>query len=143
MTTKMESALAALATVIDNALMPDQFFRDPEKAPSESTDGIVIMRNGDPGAPTITLSPIHYQWEHPVPLEFSAVGVDRKATIDAMLGAVDTAIAANRTLAGNVIDARIMDAVIIDEVDQGEGVQTVRVAQVLVRLEYDSNSPLG
>jgi hypothetical protein len=140
--TKVETVLAALATDLEG-IFGDRFFRDPEKAPDESTCGTVIMRNGDPGPPTITLSPVHYQWEHEVPLEFAAVGEQRNATVDAMLLDLDTFLTGNRSLDGNVIDARVMAPPIIDEVDQAEGAQTVRVAQVLVRLEYDSASPIG
>jgi hypothetical protein len=141
--TKVETVLAQLATDLESLFGSDKFFRDPEKPPQESECGTIIMRNGDPGQPTVTLSPVHYQWEHEVPLEFAAVGENRNSTVDAMLLQLDVFLTGNRNLDGNVIDARVMIAPIIDEVDQAEGAQTIRVAQVMVRLEYDSASPIG
>lgn len=141
MTSKREQVLEALATLLE-AAFTDNFERDPEKAPDESAAGTVIMRDGDPGEPDITLSPIQYQWNHEVAVEVAAVGEDRTATVDALLVTLDTAIAANRTLGGLAIDTRVMSAPVTDETSL-DGTQAVRYSPVKVNVFYVSNSPIG
>lgn len=141
MTTKREQVLSALATLLEGAFAA-KFERDPEKAPEESTEGTAVMRDGDPGEPEITLSPIQYQWNHAVELELAAVGEARNATVDDMLALLDTTIASDRTLGGLAIDVRVMSAPVIDETSV-DGTQAVRYAPVKINCFYVSNSPIG
>jgi hypothetical protein len=143
MTTARETALAALETLLI-ATFPNQFLRDPEKPPADADylTGLVIMRDGDPGQPTVTLSPVRYEWDHAVAIELSAHGVDRKAQLDGLLSSFDTALAGARTLSGAVLDARVLEGPVIEEVET-DGTETVRFAPVAVRLFYVSTSPIG
>ncbi len=151
MTTTRETALSALQALLvltfgdgtDEDLTPaGKFWRDPEKSVDASVSGIVVMRDGDPGQPLITISPLQYEWEHPVELELSAVGTGRTAILDGLIGALDAALSAHRTLSGAVVDARIIEAPVVTEESQ-DGVEAVRYAAVRVRLEYVSTSPAG
>lgn len=146
MTTARETALAALESLLVatfGALDENgKVVRDPEKSPEEKEDGLIIMRDGEPGQPDITLSPVRYQWAHQAFLEFSTTGESRGKTLDDLLLQFDAALAADRQLSGAVIDARVMGAPIIDEVDTA-GATTVRAATVLVDLFYVSDSPIG
>lgn len=143
MTTVSETALAALATLLQNTYEAGQFSRDPEKAPEESENGIVVMTDGERGEPLITISPLQYEFEHKAELEFSASGTGRNAIVDGLLLKLDAALATNRTLGGTVVDARVMEAPVIEERDQVEGAETIRWALVYVRLEYVTSSPVG
>jgi hypothetical protein len=72
----------------------------PEAIPA---GGLVIIRAGDPGQPTVDLSPLAYNYEHVIPLEFAAYqssSLTSEQVLDAMMAAVGAAVAANRTLSG-------------------------------------------
>lgn len=143
MTTKRETAMAALEAVLVTAFSgPEVFERDPEKTPQDNTGGNVIMRDGDPGTPDISLSPIQYQFNHAVFVELSSSGENRNAIVDGLQVKLDTALKLDRTLGAVVIDCRVMEAPIIDEIDT-EGVETVRAATVSINLCYVSDSPIG
>ncbi|HCE10150.1 MAG TPA: hypothetical protein DEQ40_16410 [Oxalobacteraceae bacterium] len=147
MTTARETALSALedllaATFGDLKDGSGRFIRDPEKPPEDSKDGLVIMRDGDAPPPTITLSPVQYEWQHAVAVEISAVGPDRKLTVDGMCTDLDAALKVSRTLSGAVLDCRVMEAPIIDEIES-DGTETIRAATITITLFYVSNSPIG
>jgi len=69
----------------------------PERVP---TDGLLILRDGEPGEPEITLSPLRYHYQHRVEVEAVVQGADRDATFDALCASIGVAIAADRTLGG-------------------------------------------
>ncbi|TCP30695.1 hypothetical protein [Sphingomonas sp. BK235] len=59
--------------------------------------GRAIVRAGDPGEPSIDLSPLTYNWTHRIPLEILMSDED---TLDAALEALDGAIDSDRQLGG-------------------------------------------
>ena len=72
----------------------------PERVPPE---GLIILRDGDPGEPEMLLSPPEYVFEHRAELEVAVAGgtaAARDAAFDDLLQAIGAAIAANRTLGG-------------------------------------------
>lgn len=119
-----------------------EFVRDSEKAPLDNPGGNVIMRDGDPGQPQITLSPVRYEWNHQVLVEVSASGPYRKSTVDRLVMLLDACIAQDRQLGGDAIDCRIVDAPTIEEFEN-EGTETVRAATVIITAFYVSDSPTG
>lgn len=65
--------------------------------------GVMILTDGAPGEPEETLSPHRYHYQHMARLEVIVEGADaatRDAAFDAILRAVGTAIAGDRTLGG-------------------------------------------
>ena len=67
--------------------------------------GRAIIRPGDPGTPEVDLSPLTYNYQHPIPFELAAIGTDALTPaeqIDAMLDAIAEAIEADRFLGGLV-----------------------------------------
>jgi hypothetical protein len=67
--------------------------------------GRVIVRPGDPGDPEIDLSPVIYNYLHPIPVEFASYGTDTltpSKAVDAMLEAVSAEIEGDRFLGGLV-----------------------------------------
>lgn len=143
MTTKREAVLAALETLLVATFTgPEKFERDPEKTPEDNDGGNIIMRDGDPGPATISLSPIRYQFDHAVFVEVSASGQTRKATVDDLLIKLDTALKIDRTLGGVVLDCRVMEAPVIDEIES-DGTGTLRASTISINLSYVSDSPIG
>lgn len=140
MTTKREAVLAALhlrlqtlaATILRNEVLP-------EKIPAA---GLLIMRDGQPGEPEVTLSPLRYHWQHRVEIEAfvrGASGLD--ASFDALLETVGLTIAADRTL-GGLCDWIEADAP--EPVDLAiEGATGIKAAVLVLTLHYTSSDPLA
>ena len=65
------------------------------------TSGLIILRDGKPGEPEVTLSPLTCLYEHRAELEVVIqAGSGCDAVFDALTGAIGTALAADRTLGG-------------------------------------------
>ena len=70
----------------------------PERIPPS---GLMILRDGNPGEPGVTLSPLMYHYQHRAELEVIVqTGEDRDARFDRLIGRIGAAIAADRTLRG-------------------------------------------
>ena len=70
----------------------------PERVPA---DGLVTLREGDPGEPELTLSPLAYHYEHKAELEVVVQGTsDRDTLFDDLIASLGVVLAADRTLGG-------------------------------------------
>lgn len=97
--TRRETVLRALfaglqsldATVLRGEVLP-------ERVPRE---GLLILRDGDPGEPVVTLSPLAYHYEHRAEIEIVVQdGSDRSGAFDDLVAALGIILAADRTLGG-------------------------------------------
>ena len=96
--TILQALLAALETVPTATVLREDIL--PERVPA---GGLLILRDGDPGAPEVMLSPLSYSYEHKAELEVIVQGktsADRAAVFDALVQSVGSIVAANRTLGG-------------------------------------------
>ena len=113
----------------------------PERVPS---DGLLILRDGDPGNPEVTLSPRRYHYNHRAEVEAIVAPrqpADRDEALDDLLAAIGTAIAADRTLGGicDWIEASAPQPVDLPV----EGAATLKAAIVPITLTYSTADPLG
>ena len=70
----------------------------PERIPPT---GLIILRDGDPGEPGVTLSPLMYHYQHRAELEVIVqTGAERDERFDNLIGRIGAAITADRTLCG-------------------------------------------
>ena len=70
----------------------------PERIPPA---GLMILRDGSPGEPGVTLSPLTYHFQHRSELEVIVQSAtDRDAIFDALLAQISAVITADRTLRG-------------------------------------------
>ena len=70
----------------------------PERIPPA---GLMILRDGNPGEPGMTLSPLMYHYQHRAELEVIVQSTtDRDAVFDALSAQIGAVIAADRTLRG-------------------------------------------
>lgn len=70
----------------------------PERIPPP---GLMILRDGNPGEPGVTLSPLTYHYQHRAELEVIVQSTTaRDALFDAIAAQIGTVIAADRTLRG-------------------------------------------
>jgi hypothetical protein len=138
MPTTRETVLSALHTLLQT--LPATALRGevlPERVPAA---GLLILRDGDPGEPEVTLSPLTYHYQHRAEIEAVVQGADRDAAFDALLTGVGTALAADRTLGGlcDWVEAeapRPVDLAV-------DGAATLKAAIIPVVLHYASADPL-
>lgn len=139
---RREQILAALAAVLAGLLAAPVRRNEvlPEKVPAA---GLVILRDGDPGEPDITLNPRTEFYAHRVELE---VYVPRdpsgggEAALDQLLGAIGAALRVDETLGG------LAENLTPSAPETGalalEGAPPVLTARIIVTIEYLVSDPL-
>ena len=99
MPTTRETILSALHALLQT--QPAPVLRGevlPERVPAA---GLLILRDGEPGEPAVTLSPLRYHYQHRAEIEAVVqAGTGRDAAFDALAGGVGIVLAADRTLGG-------------------------------------------
>ena len=98
MPTTRETILAALHARL--SALPATALRgevSPERVPAE---GLMILRDGEPGEPEVTLSPLAYHYWHRAEIEAVVQGANRDAAFDDLCASIGALIAADRTLGG-------------------------------------------
>ncbi len=110
----------------------------PERVP---VDGLLILRDGEPGDPEVTLSPLRYHFQHRAEIEAVVQGADRDAAFDTLTASVGAALAADRTL-GSLCDW--VEAEAPRPVDLPvEGAASLKAAVIPVMLYYSMADPLS
>ena len=139
MPTSRATILAALHTRLlalpANALRGEVL---PERVPAE---GLLILRDGEPGEPEVTLSPLAYHYQHRAEIEAVVQGTDRDVAFDALTASIGSALAADRTLGGlcDWVEAEAPRPVDLPV----EGASSLKAAIIPVVLHYSSDDPLG
>lgn len=110
----------------------------PERVPAA---GLLILRDGDPGEPEVTLSPLRYHYQHRAEVEVVIQSVDRDAAFDALCASIGTAIAADRTL-GGLCDWVEPEAPVSVDLPI-EGAAALKAAVITVVLHYTTTGPLA
>lgn len=110
----------------------------PERIPAE---GLLILRDGEPGEPEVTLSPLRYHYQHRAEIEAIVQTADRDAAFDRLCANIGAALTANRTLGGlcDWVEAeapRPVDLAV-------EGAAALKAALIPVVLHYATGDPLA
>lgn len=110
----------------------------PERIPSA---GLVILRDGDPGNPEVTMSPLRYHYEHRAELEVVVQGANRDVAFDTLVSSIGSTIEADRSLGGlcewvEVEETRPVDLSV-------EGAASLKAGVVTIVLHYTTASPLA
>jgi len=113
----------------------------PERLPA---GGLVILRDGDPGTPEVTLSPLQYHYEHRTEIEVIVQGKTpaiRATNFDTLLQAIGSALATDRSLGGlcDWVEAQAPQPVDMPV----EGAAALKAAIIPVILTYSTADPLG
>lgn len=142
MTTKRETVLSALFTVLQGIGGGATVLRNevlPERIPPA---GLLILRDGQPGEAEVTLSPLRYHWEHRAEVEVfvrGSAGLDLE--FDVLVERIGQAVEANRTLGG------LCDWIETDAPEPAdlavEGATNIRAAVLILTLHYTSADPLA
>jgi hypothetical protein len=140
MPTTRETILQTLHAVLQS--QPAPVLRGevlPERVPAA---GLLILRDGDPGEPAVTLSPLRYHFQHRAEVEAVVqAGAGRDGAFDMLVAGVGTALAADRTLGGlcdwaEAEAPRPVDLAI-------DGAATLKAAVLPVVLHYSTSDPLA
>ena len=135
-----EAILAALFTSLQTIIGPKVLRNDvlPQRIPA---GGILILRDGDPGEPEVTLSPLTYHYEHRAEIEVLVQQkTNQDAAFDTLTAAIGTKIESNRTL-GVLCDWCEGLAPAPVELNL-EGGEPMKAAVVPVMLVYSTTHPL-
>lgn len=123
--------LALTATVLRGQVLP-------ERVPSQ---GLLILRDGEPGEPEVTLSPLRYHYQHRVEIEAVVEGAARDAAFDTLSASIGAALATDRTLGGlcDWVEEEAPRPVDLPV----EGAANLKAAVIPVVLHYTTADPLG
>jgi hypothetical protein len=110
----------------------------PERVPAA---GLIILRDGDPGDPAVTLSPLLYHYDHRAELEVIVQGANRDTAFATLCGQIGAVIAADHTLGGlcDWVEAeapRPIDLAV-------EGAASLKAGVIPVVLHYSATDPLA
>jgi hypothetical protein len=140
MPTTRETILQALHALLQTQLAP--VLRGEALPERVSAAGLLILRDGDPGEPAVTLSPLRYHYQHRVEVEAVVqTGTGRDSAFDGLAAGVGVALAADRTLGGlcdwvETEAPRPIDLAV-------EGAATLKAAVIPIVLHYTSSDPLA
>ncbi|KGL00044.1 hypothetical protein [Thalassobacter sp. 16PALIMAR09] len=139
MPTFRETILAALYARLSSS--PATALRGevlPERVPA---DGLLILRDGDPGEPEVTMSPLAYHYQHRAEIEAVVQGAARDAAFDTLSASIGKALADDRTLGGlcDWIEAEAPQPVDLPV----EGAASLKAAVIPVVLHYSTADPLS
>lgn len=111
----------------------------PERIPPA---GLIILRDGQPGEPEVTLSPLRYHYQHRAELELVVQAArDRATSFDTLITSIGTALESDRTL-GDLCDWVEAEAPASVDVPI-EGAAALKAAVITVLLHYTTTGPLA
>ncbi len=111
----------------------------PERIPAA---GLIILRDGQPGEPEVTLSPLRYHYQHRAELEVVVqAGAGRATVFDSLIAAIGAALEADRTL-GGICDWVEPEAPASVDLPI-EGAAAMKAAVVTVVMHYTTTGPLA
>ncbi len=140
MPTPRETILAALHARL--SALPATALRGevlPERVPAA---GLLILRDGEPGEPEVTLSPLRYHYQHRAELEVVVqAGTGRASAFDDLIAAIGAALEADQTL-GGLCDWVEPEAPASADLPV-EGAAALKAAVITVVLHYTTTGPLA
>ena len=144
MTSKREQALAGLFLCLKDNVTGLSVLRNEPLPTKVSAEGLLILRDGDPGEPEVTLSPTRYHYQHRAEIEAlvqHGEQAQRDAALDALLETLAQALDGQTNLGGLVDYLHIETPDFLSETV--EGAPTIKAAVVPVILEYSTSNPLN
>ncbi len=140
MPTTRETVLAALFAQLQplaGVVLRDDVL--PERIPAA---GLIILRDGLPGEPEVTLSPLRYHYQHRAELEVVVQAPNgRASSFDTLIASIGSALAADRTLGGlcDWVEPEAPASVDLPV----EGAAALKAAVITIVLHYTTTGPLA
>jgi hypothetical protein len=111
----------------------------PERIPAA---GLIILRDGQPGEPEVTLSPLRYHYQHRAELEVVVQApIGRASAFDSLILAIGTMLESDRTLGGlcDWVEPEAPTSVDLPI----EGAAALKAAVITIALHYTTTGPLA
>lgn len=110
----------------------------PERVPA---GGLLILRDGEPGEPEVTLSPLAYHYQHRAEIEAVVQGTNRDTDFDTLTANIGATLASDRTLGGlcDWVEAEAPRPVDLPV----EGAASLKAGVIPVVLHYSTDDPLA
>ncbi len=140
MPTTRETVLAALQARLQPLaalVLRDEVL--PERIPAA---GLIILRDGQPSEPEVTLSPLRYHYQHRAELEVVVQAPTGRATVfDGLIASIGAELEADRTLGGlcDWVEPEAPASVDLPI----EGAAALKAAIITVVLHYTTTGPLA
>ncbi len=139
--TARETILSALADLLRSVPFVPVLRGEvlPERVPAA---GLMILRDGNPGEPGVTLSPLTWHYQHRAELEVVVqANAGRDAAFDHLIAQIGAALSADRTLLGlcDWVEAETPQPVDLPM----EGAAQAKAAVLAIVLHYSAADPLG
>ena len=137
-------ALEALYQYLHTHLAADNrtIVRNGPDTMEPAINGLIDIRDGEPGEPAVYLSPILYVYHHRVEVEIQFYKSDTSdAALDQILLKMASLLTPDQTLGGAVQSLKLETPEYVNL--PSEGRSDVIGAIVPVILEYEQNTPLG
>jgi len=140
MPTARETVLAALLArmqPLSALVLRDEVL--PERIPAA---GLIILRDGQPGEPEVTLSPLRYHYQHRAELEVVVQAPNGRATaFDSLIASIGAALEADRTLGGlcDWVEPEAPASVDLPV----EGAAALKAAVITINLHFTTTGPLA
>jgi len=134
---KILAALQARLQPLAALVLRDEVL--PERIPAA---GLIILHDGQPGEPEVTLSPLRYHYQHRAELEVVVQAPNGRATaFDSLITAIGAALEADRTLGGlcDWVEPEAPASVDLPV----EGAAALKAAVITVVLHYTTTGPLA
>lgn len=145
MSSARETVLIALHNLIVGAAVSGEEVLRNEPLPDDiPSPGVLIVRDGDPGNPDVTMSPVTYHYEHRAEIEAivqHANSATRDTNFDDLLGIVGLAVASDTTLGGLCDWLEIKAPAPVDL--PSEGAAAIKAAVIPVMIYYSTSDPLA
>ena len=142
MSSKREQVLSALFDRLH--AIPLAAVKRNEALPSSvPAGGLIILRDGDPGEPDVTLNPRSEFYTHRAEIEAfvtQPVGGGGETALDALLSTIGFALAADRSLGG--LAENLFWSAPETSVLAIEGAAPIPTARLIVTIEYLVSDPL-
>jgi hypothetical protein len=135
-----ETILAALHALLQ--AQPASVLRGEVLLERIPAAGLLILRDGEPGEPAVTLSPLRYHFQHRAELEAVVqAATARDAAFDSLAAGVGALLSADRTLRGlcDWVEADAPRPVDLPV----EGAASLKAAVIPIVLHYASADPLA
>ena len=142
MASKREQLLAALHARLELGL-PATVRRNEALSERVPAEGLVIVRDGDPGEPDVTLNPRNEFFSHRVELELLTTQPTGggEAVLDALVQGIAAAIAPDPSFGGLVENLRLGPPEV--GIVAIEGAAPILTARLTLTVEYLASDPLA
>ena len=137
-----EGVLQAFKAQLENQLIwtGARIVRNEPRPIDIPPGGLLILRDGEPGEPEVSLSPLAYSYEHEALLEVYIQAADNDAAFDLIKQVIGQAIAQDRLLGGRCDWIEAEPPSIEDFAPEGAAPQ--KAALIPIRLFYTTSDPL-